>query len=170
MRFMISQVNDGSWPYSGRGSGSPAMTCVGLIGLGMGHGINANLAAGDKTVKADANDPTLQNGLTHLARNIGEPKQTEGFIAMQNLYFLWSVERVAMLYDLKTIGGKDWYGWGAQTLVHNQRGDGAWQGGGYHGSTPHLDTCLALLFLKRSNLVQDLTENLRLYMPIRDPH
>ena len=30
---------------------------------------------------------------------------------MQEMYFLWSVERVAMLYDLKTIGGRDWYAW-----------------------------------------------------------
>jgi len=88
---------------------------------------------------------------------------------MQNLYFLWSVERVAMLYDLKTIGGKDWYGWGAQTLLPNQFADGHWQGGFYHGHSPHLDTCFALLFLKRSNLVPDLTENLRLRMVIHDP-
>jgi len=49
---------------------------------------------------------------------------------MENLYFLWSVERVAVLYDLKTIGGKDWYGWGAQILLANQRGAGNWTGGG----------------------------------------
>ena len=25
-----------------------------------------------------------------------------------------------MLYDLNTIGGKDWYGWGAQILIKHQ--------------------------------------------------
>ena len=87
---------------------------------------------------------------------------------MQNLYFLWSVERVAMLYDLRTIGGKDWYGWGAQILVHNQQPNGAWPTAFYHGNNPPLNTCFALLFLKRSNLVQDLTNNLRLYTGIRE--
>jgi hypothetical protein len=74
-----------------------------------------------------------------------------------------------MLYDLKTIGGKDWYGWGAQALLVNQRFDGSWANGRYPGANDHCDTCFALLFLKRSNLVPDLTENLRLHMAIRDP-
>ena len=88
---------------------------------------------------------------------------------MKNLYFLWSVERVAMLYDLKTIGGKDWYAWGAQILVHNQRAGGEWPSEFYHGHSLPLNTCFALLFLRRSNLVQDLTDNLRLSTGIRDP-
>jgi hypothetical protein len=88
---------------------------------------------------------------------------------MENLYFLWSVERVAMLYNLKTIGGKDWYDWGAQLLVQNQLAEGSWRSKQYHGSAPIIDTCFALLFLKRSNLVQDLTDNLRLFMAITDP-
>ena len=88
---------------------------------------------------------------------------------MQNLYFLWSVERVAMLYDLKTIGGKDWYGWGAQ----NPRPQSASRrrlalGGLPSATTRPLNTCFALLFLKRSNLVQDLTNNFRLYTGIRE--
>lgn len=33
------------------------------------------------------------------------------------LYYLWSVERVAMLYNLQLIGQKDWYRWGADHLI-----------------------------------------------------
>ena len=97
---------------------------------------------------------------------VADPKP--GSLAMQNLYFLWTVERVAMLYDLQTIGGKDWYGWGAQILVHHQAANGAWHNSHYPGANPPVNTCFALLFLRRSNLVQDLTNNLRLYSGIRD--
>jgi len=79
---------------------------------------------------------------------------------MQNLYFLWSLERVAVLYNLPTIGDKDWYRWGAQVLVGNQGNKGNWTNGGYVGSTSIIDTCMALLFLKRANLVKDLTAKL----------
>jgi hypothetical protein len=61
-----------------------------------------------------------------------------------------------MLYDLKTIGGKDWYAWGAQIIVNHQSADGSWTQGPYYSAS----TSFALLFLKRSNLVQDLTNNL----------
>ena len=164
-RFDFSQNKDGGWAYQvGPPNSTNSMTCVGLIGLAMGHGA----LAGDG--KAKPQDPAIQDGLRALGRHIGTPSNDPNAKPpMQNLYFLWSVERVAMLYDLKTIGGKDWYGWGAQTLLPNQFADGHWQGGFYHGHSPHLDTCFALLFLKRSNLVPDLTENLRLRMVIHDP-
>ena len=72
-------------------------------------------------------------------------------------YFLWSLERVAVIYDLKDIGGKDWYGWGSEVILQNQRVDGAWQE--THGDIN--DTCFALLFLTRANLAKDLTESIR---------
>jgi hypothetical protein len=166
-RFVDSQdKNDGGWGYLMIHPTKNTMTCVGLIGLAMGHGVNADVGKD----KAKLGDPAIQKGLAALGQFIGVPSMDPiPLPAMENLYFLWSVERVAMLYDLKTIGGKDWYGWGAQTLLPNQHADGSWTGGKYHGSAAHTDTCFALLFLKRSNLVPDLTENLRLYMVIRDP-
>jgi hypothetical protein len=168
-RFVWSQNADGSWGYTfHRKDMNPnTMTCVGLLGLAVGHGA---LPDAPKGGNAKLESPAMQNGLRALGQHIGTPsKDPAAWPAMENLYFLWSVERVAMLCDLKTIGGKDWYGWGAQVLLANQSLEGWWTGGQYHGSTPHIDTCFALLFLKRSNLVPDLTENLRLYMAIRDP-
>jgi hypothetical protein len=176
-RFITSQNDDSGWGYLPviRKS-TNTMTCVGLLGLAMGHGAAPVVVVNPKnpkdiTVKPALEDPRIQNGLQALARSIGQPSidKTKTQFAMENLYFLWSVERVAMLYDLKTIGGKDWYGWGAQILVHNQNAAGAWPSGQYHGSNPPLNTCFALLFLRRSNLVQDLTNNLRLQSGVRDP-
>jgi hypothetical protein len=153
--FVTSQNGDGSWGYDYRFGGGiaerPPMTCVGLIGLAVGHGL-ANRAAG-KPVQ----DPRVLNGFVALSKHIGRPIEVPAILPMQNLYFLWSVERVAVLYNLPTIGDKDWYRWGAQILVANQDRQGNWANGQYHGNSPTLDTCLALLFLKRANLVKDLT-------------
>jgi hypothetical protein len=164
-RYTASQNADGGWGYHLGLRTTNTMTNVGLIGLAMGHG-----ALPDALGKAPLGDAAIHNGLHALGKYIGTPSlEPDAKPPMQNMYFLWSVERVAMLYDLKTIGGKDWYGWGAQTLLPNQSADGHWLGAGYPGTGPHTDTCFALLFLKRSNLVPDLTENIRLYMVIRDP-
>ena len=71
--------------------------------------------------------------------------------------------RGCVAFDLKTIGGKDWYTWGSDVLLVNQAADGSWHG----DNSPTVDTCFALLFLKRSNLVTDLTA--RLKGRLRDP-
>jgi hypothetical protein len=158
-RFVSSQNTDGTWSYdylfSGDPAGSPSMTCVGLIGMAVGHGL-ANREAGAPPVR----DPRILNGLVALSRFIGQPADRIGNLPMQNLYFLWSVERVAVLYKLSKIGDKDWYRWGAQILIANQDPKGNWANGQYHGNSPPLDTCLSLLFLKRANLVRDLTSRL----------
>jgi hypothetical protein len=69
-------------------------------------------------------------------------------------YYLWSVERVAVALNLDVIGNKDWYSWGSQIILSTQDGDGSWQGEHDMGG---VDTCFALLFLKRANLANDLT-------------
>jgi hypothetical protein len=178
MRFHTSQCADGGWAYHPNPAGAtPSMTCVGLLGEAMGHGVAPEVVAlnpkspKDLLAKPALEDEQIKKGLGKLSRHIGDPSTDEKRTSfpMENLYLLWSVERVAMLYDLKTINGKDWYGWGAQILVHNQDTQGAWPASSYHGQNPPLNTCFALLFLRRSNLVQDLTNNLRLHSAIRDP-
>jgi hypothetical protein len=86
-----------------------------------------------------------------------------------NLYFLWLVERVGVLYNLKTIGDKDWYAWGVETLLAHQKANGSWLCDNYAGSTSPVDTCLALLFLKRSNLIKDLSDKLERTLEVSDP-
>ncbi|HYT92699.1 MAG TPA: hypothetical protein VEL76_28540, partial [Gemmataceae bacterium] len=74
-----------------------------------------------------------------------------------DLYFLWSLERMAVIYDLKKIEDKDWYAWGSGIILANQSGDGSWRE--RFPGVP--DTCFALLFLVRANVVKDLTDKLR---------
>ncbi|MBI2807285.1 MAG: hypothetical protein HYX68_20065 [Planctomycetes bacterium] len=178
-RFMASQVQDGGWGYgfvAGVPQGSHTMTCVGLLGLALGHGVAPEVVKFDaknpknSVVKPPLQDAAIQRALTCVTRYIGQPHANPNGaqIPMENLYFLWSVERVAVLYDLKTMGGKDWYSWGAQILVRNQDADaGDWRDSNYTGANPAVNTCFALLFLRRSNLVQDLTNDLRFYSGIR---
>jgi hypothetical protein len=200
-RFNTSQNPDGSWAYHYRYGGGeperPAMTCVGLLGLAIGHGLAAEQEAGNdplfrvhcgqaaavlafhprlaflllpwgqvqrerarEKAKKRAQDLRILNGFVALNKHLGEPVGRDENIPQANLYFLWSVERVAVLYDLATIGTKDWYRWGAEMLVANQQVEGNWSNGGYPGANAIIDTCLALLFLKRANLVADLTTRL----------
>jgi hypothetical protein len=70
---------------------------------------------------------------------------------------LWAVERVAVVYGLRTIKGKDWYSWGVRVLLPTQNADGSWVDR-YSGP---INTCFALLFLQRVNVVEDLTEKLK---------
>ena len=83
--------------------------------------------------------------------------------------FFGLLERVAMLFNLPAIGVKDWYRWGAESLVANQSKNGAWTGASPrpewagkknydYGSS--LSTAFALLFLKRSHPMKELTPKL----------
>jgi hypothetical protein len=165
-RFRVSQRPGGGWDYQFAGGGeTPSMTCVGLIGLAVGRGSERAAEAPGAPV---AQDESISRGIKALGGHIGEPGRKPA-PAMGNAYFLWSVERVGVLYNLRTIGGKDWYRWGVEMLLANQAADGSWFGRGYHGSAPALDTCMALLFLQRANLTHDLTEAIRLQLAITDP-
>jgi hypothetical protein len=171
-RFRTSQTAEGGWGYHyPSGAQTPAMTCVGLLGLAMGHGATHEILMGTKGQDKipPTTDPAIEKGLKALGQHVENPTNQKRNGSAGNLYFLWSLERVAMLYNLRTIGNKDWYGWGVELLLPSQRDNGSWQSGGYPGATATIDTCFALLFLKRTNLVQDLTDNLRLYVPITDP-
>ena len=78
---------------------------------------------------------------------------------------MWSVERVAVLYGLRTIGGMDWYEWGVDNLLPTQQADGSWDD--IHSKI--VDTCFALLYLKRANVAHDLSKVLQSMGGARDP-
>lgn len=175
-RYRMSQNKDDGWGYQIDRGSTPPMTGVGVLGLAMGIGtapgfpkVKSGIPEPGKSTKPFLDDGQVDRGLLAFARGVGEPSLTGEAGKMQNLYFLWTVERVSMMYGLRTLGGKDWYGWGGQILLKHQNPDGSWSGGGYHGSNDTIDTCLALLFLKRSNLADDLTRNFQHFLVIRDP-
>jgi hypothetical protein len=69
-----------------------------------------------------------------------------------------------VIYNLKTIGGKDWHRWGVELILANQQADGSWRGEFAEGGC---DTCFALLFLRKANVAEDLTA--RFGTQMRDP-
>lgn len=79
-----------------------------------------------------------------------------------DIYVLWTVERVAVLYDRRRIGNLDWYVHGVRLLLPLQdKEDGSWSPAKMRAlDEPSVSTSFALLFLKRSNLARDLTERL----------
>jgi hypothetical protein len=158
-RFRPCQNDDGGWGYHSGGTkrepSKPSMTCVGLLGLAVGHGLGGD----DSAARGSVSDPQIEKALHYLAKRIGKPS-TDKKPRQEDLYFLWSLERVGVLYGLRDIDGKDWYAWGTSLLQAHQSKEGNWQNGRYHGSTPILDTCFALLFLQRANLVHDLTKKI----------
>ena len=131
------------------------MTCSGLLGLAIGHGVAKD--PHEKNQKP-LDDPAIKAGLAMLAREIDRPGERRS----PDHYFLWSVERVAVLYDLDRIDGKDWYGWGCRVLLPRQKNDGSWHDAAFYGNNVAVNTCFALLFLKRANLARDLTDKLQL--------
>jgi hypothetical protein len=178
-RFRISQAKDGSWGYEyvnrqnqAAGNGSPAMTCAGLLGLAVGHGVAAPSADGKTPAKEGVDDSAIKDGMKHLSTLLGKSQNRGGGkaktpLGAYGMYFLWSVERVGVLYNLRSIGDKDWYAWGSEMLVDEQAGDGSWHAGVYPGNNATLDTCFALLFLKRANLAKDLTTKIEYLIDIK---
>ncbi len=87
-----------------------------------------------------------------------------------NYYLLWTIERCGVLYKRREIDGKDWYRWGQALLVDAQNPAGDWTGANFHGGNPLVNTCFALLFLKRANLAKDLTKKLEFLMENKQLH
>ena len=70
-------------------------------------------------------------------------------------YYLYALERVGALTQRKWIGRHDWYREGAEELFRRQSQDGSWTSGGPESA--EVDTCFALLFLKRATLRGSVT-------------
>jgi hypothetical protein len=167
-RFQKTQAKDGGWGYVVRSPPKNTMTCVGLMGLAMGHGsaaqIFADSAKSHGPAKSLAKDPAIQQALKALGQYLDGDESLRGLEVRIDLYYLWSLERVGMLYRQKHFGKKDWFIYGAELILERQHPDGRWQ---LHYDSP-IDTAFALLFLNRSNLVQDLTNSLHSYLEIPD--
>lgn len=86
------------------------------------------------------------------------------FVGHGNPYYvLWSIERVAVAYGLKTIGKVDWYDVAASYLLTAQNSsNGAWHHNLYEDD---VNTAFALLVLMRSNFTSDLTAQIRDKVP-----
>lgn len=168
-RFRATQNKDYGWGYQIAKESSHPMSCVGLLGLAMSIATAPEMPK-VKDVAADGrpilDDAQVLGAFKYIGPAIAHPAKDLAEVHMKSAYLLWSIERMAMLYGLNKIDGKDWYGWGAQILIKHQNADGSWKGGGYHGSNETIDTCFALLFLRRSNLAHEFTDTLQRHLAL----
>src|SRR5262249_4065705 len=143
--FRDSAVADGGWNYHSlalRGNkgkinmpSTPSMTCAGLLGLAVGHGVQVRAA--DNNKKADA---AVDKGFKSLEKHLtakAEGRGPLGIMAGRDFYLYWSIERVGMIYDVQKIGDREWYPWLSKLLVDAQKPNGSWGG-------PIHDDCFAL--------------------------
>ncbi|GIW79844.1 MAG: hypothetical protein KatS3mg105_1651 [Gemmatales bacterium] len=161
--FRSTQHQNGSWGYR---ANLPqvrvdSMTCAGLFGLAVDQSVQ-----GPAEKRQQQKDEAIEKAFQFISKRIGQapPRgKLVGASTWGDLYYLWSLERVAMIYDLDTIGGKDWYTWAANILLDAQYPDGYWK----DAFGPIIDTCFALLVLKRVNVAEDLTTNLKTIIDIK---
>lgn len=114
-------------------------------------------------------DAAIARGLLAIGRTLkgnmegGLGGNQAGWGGVGDLYFIWSLERVGVAFGLDTIGDVDWYAWGAQRILPDQKPNGAWPG----NYSEYASTAFAILFLAKSNFVADLTKNIQ--GRVRDP-
>ncbi|HEY1191626.1 MAG TPA: hypothetical protein VGE74_28595 [Gemmata sp.] len=116
---------------------------------------------------ADERDVVVQRAFAGLGLTIADQIRTgRGLLFNQagahgtgDLYFLWSLERVGVVFGVDKIGGFDWYEVGSTALVRSQNQDGTWTVGGGYGV--EINTPFAVLFLCRSNLARDLSSKVQ---------
>jgi hypothetical protein len=105
-------------------------------------------------------DTAIKHGMDHLADALAGRVVGKGPRAgAVDLYFLWSLERVGVIYGTDRIGKTDWYDYAADLIVRSQNQDGSWGGRGGYGAD--VDTSFALLVLSRSNLARDLSKKVQ---------
>jgi hypothetical protein len=163
-RFRNSLVAPFGWNYQPKWQTTPSMTAAALMGLALKHGLllpNRRDRGRNVTVR----DPLIQRGFFALEGMLQQ--YIAGFhlgasdLDKLDLYCLWTVERVAVLYNLRMLGTLEWYPAGVQLLLPMQRDDGSWSPAGSNCLKEEaVSTSFALLFLKRSNLARELTERL----------
>lgn len=169
------QGSIGGWSYGTGGDVTPTMTCAGLVGLATYRGAEQQRVAEESSGSrssgpaaggpgrprgAAADDPIAKRALEALGKELLRANSDRSASINTDLYFFWSLERVGVIYDIREIGGVDWYQWGSKRLIAGQLADGQWSGMGSKGWTfeKNVGTSFAILFLSRANVAADLTE------------
>lgn len=155
----------GGWSYAGHGGATPTMTCAGLVGIAIHLGASKQMLADGQSGTqrpngTAADDPMATRALSSLGQQLRLADKNPAAALNSDLYFFWSLERVAVIYDLREIGGVDWYQWGAKRLVRGQSPNGEWRGRSCTKNWPFeqaVGTSFAILFLSRANVAADLT-------------
>jgi hypothetical protein len=178
-RFNEAQCANGGWGFSPwKKSPQGSWTAAALVALALRHGAaNSDVlhpragsgaaAVPQRALAKVAQDPHVVKGFQYLGQFLNSI--VKGDKKWQSLtvtcYSLWYLELAAMTFDLSTIGGQDWYTIGASVLLANQNSEGRWK----VDDDALEDTCFALLFLRKANLLPEVTPLLKGIGPNADP-
>lgn len=156
LRFRESQQEDGGWLYK-RGdkgqAGGVSMTCAGLLALAIGHALEVE--KNPELKKQKVSDKQIVAGMKFIGNYIRkyDPKKDQSL----NMYALWSMERVGLLFQQKEIDGQDWYRFGMRILEKKQDPEGSWR----LTLPATVDTSFAMLFLQQANLAPGLADAIK---------
>ena len=130
------------WAYTGRNrrSATGSMTTAGITGLVICEAALRQQKKGTKRLRSRVQD-AMKSGFAWLARNFtitkNPPKANR-----HDYYYLYGLERACELNGTAMINGRRWYFEGAEYLLGKQGKHGPWAN--------LLDTCFAILFLKKA--------------------
>lgn len=140
-------------------SSTGGMTACGLANIEMARFIltdgGEKREAWDKRPDAQKVQTAIFDGLAWLDKHwspFEDPFKRQKNV--YHIYWLYALERAMDLLDLRLVGNHNWYNEMGQELLNRQLSGGQWDlgRGGANGGGGHdvLDTCFALLFLKRA--------------------
>lgn len=113
---------------------------------------------GLKSSSKDALNQAIRDGLAWIVHNWSVSKNPN--CGTWHKYFLYGIERAAVLSLCYKLGEHKWYKEGAEFLFGSQNSDGSWAGDsekvnwfqGQLGYGETVSTCFAILFLKRATV------------------
>lgn len=141
------------WHYVGKDDplyGADAhgsMAVVGIASLVIARSILHEQRPYRENFQTDV-DRAVRDGIAWLDQNwtvTSNPRRG----AFHHYYHLYGLERVGMLAKITNIGSHLWYREGERFLLDHQTEDGHWEGEAFGEQDDVVDTCFALLFLKR---------------------
>jgi hypothetical protein len=125
-----------------------SMTCAGVASLSIVKDELRRMKSPKFGAKQeDEVDEMVAGAWAWLDRHWGMDRHPEKPGHDWYFYWLYSLERAAVLDAVQRVGGRDWYFEGAAELLARQAKDGSWD---EDGGTHTTETCFALLFLKRA--------------------
>ncbi len=143
--FNETQCPDGGWGYGNSNDSYGSMSCAGLASLVM-----ARHHLGEQPLLLD---PSVVAGLEWLTHYFTVDENPH--MGSDHYYYLYGLERAGILAGTEFFGSHEWYPAGARYLLKNQKVDGSWHNEECPSTgSPHdyLDTCYAILFLRRATL------------------
>jgi len=153
--WRASQNDDGGWGYAeggnsrrpdDRGPGDVGNASYGSMTAGS---VASLLVCGDLLGEGAHHDPTVRRGLDWLATRF-DVKRNPGKLGCADLYYLYSLERMADLGAWTSIGGRDWHAEATAHLLASRLPDGHWDLNTRFSEWGIADTAFAILVLCRS--------------------